>query len=399
MLAITPGREELLARAERLVPVLRERSAQAESLRQAPEETIADFQAAGLFRMCQPARYGGYELGWDTLCEVGQTLARGCGAQAWVQNILNDHTQLVGTFPLEAQDEVWANDPDARISASFDPVGRAQRVSGGVRYSGKHGFSSGIDWAQWVLCGGKIISPEGADERCFFLIPKSQVRVIDDWDVVGLAGSGSKSFVVDDVFVPEYRILRYRDAEAASGPGLAVNAAPIFRLPRGGITSTGFAAIGVGIAEGFLGEFLSYTRPRRSRGELVAAQVGTQMSVGVASAHIGAAARGYIEPAREAMRLLQNGASIGKELKLRAKRDSAFACQSVVGVCTQLFIAAGGRAYQRSGAMQRQLRDLIAVTGHHSLAWDSVSAEYGAYLLSHDRESEQEQASKGVAES
>lgn len=369
---------------------MRERSAAAEQLRRVPDETIADLIAAGLLRICQPARYGGYEQGWDVLCEVSRTLARACGSQAWVQNIFNDHAQKVSTFAPQAQDEVWCDDPDAQISASFDPVGRATPVDGGVRWSGTHGFASGIDHARWLLCGGVVAGSDGPAERCYALLRKAEVTVIDDWDVVGLAGTGSKSFRVADVFVPAHRLLGAADWDAGSGPGSALNTAPIYRLPRGGITATGFAAVGVGIAEGFLAEYLAYTRPRRSRGTAVAAEPGPQIAVGGASAAIAAAAQVALAPAGEAMRELERGGLPSAELKRRAKRDSAYGCRIALAACTELFVHAGGRALHRSGTMQRQLRDLIAVTGHHSLVWDTVAAEYGRALLQPEPEPSRE---------
>lgn len=372
---------ELLTRAERLVPALRERSAEAERLRRCPDATIDDFVASGMLRICQPARYGGYELGWDVLCEVSQTLARGCGSQAWVQNIFNDHAQKVSTFAPEAQDEVWADNHDARIGASFDPVGKARPTSGGVIYSGRHGFSSGLDHVDWLLCGGQLLADGKPPVRCFFLLRKSDVAVIDDWDVMGFAGTGSKSFEAQDVFVPTHRILSGIDADEGSGPGLAINRAPIYRLPRGGITSTGFAAVAVGIAEGFLAEYLEYTKPRKSRGTPVAELTGTQIGVGVASAQIEAAALAYLDCARDAMRTLERGEQVTRAQKLRAKRNSAYACQLALDAVTKLFNAAGGRALFSRGALQRQYRDLIAAASHHSLVWDLTSAEYGRFAL------------------
>ena len=331
MQTVSLDREELLRRAESLVPALRSRSAAAEAARCAPRETIDDFRDAGLLQICQPARYGGHELGWDVLCEVSQTLARGCGAQAWVQNILGDHCQLVATFARRAQDDVWGDAPDARIAASFDPVGRGRAVDGGVIYGGRHAFSSGIDHADWLVCGGYVERDGERGERCFFLVPKSDATVIDDWHVVGFAGTGSKSFVVEDAFVPAHRILRFSDAQDGTGPGAAENAAPIFRLPRGGITSTGFAAVAVGIAEGFFEAYLDYTRTRRSRGARVADAMGTQMGAGAASAEIAAASTIYLAAARDAMRTLAAGERVSVEQKLRAKRDSAYATQLVLG--------------------------------------------------------------------
>jgi 3-hydroxy-9,10-secoandrosta-1,3,5(10)-triene-9,17-dione monooxygenase len=379
--AVPVGRDEVLRRAAALVPVLRDRSAAAEAGRSCPPETVADFEAAGLFAICQPARYGGFELGWDVLCEVSQTLARGCGSQAWVQNVLSDHAQKVGAFPRRAQDDVWGDTPNARVSASFDPVGRGRAVDGGVIFSGRHGFSSGIDHAQWILCGGHRYDGDVRGERCFFLLRKSEVTVIDDWHVVGLAGTGSKSFEAVDVFVPEHRIMRGTDSEDGTGPGGQENLAPVFRLPRGGITSTGFAAVAVGIAEGFLADYLAYTRPRRSRGTPVAGLMGTQMSVGVACAQIESAAMIYLASARDAMRTLEAGRIVTKQQKLRAKRDSTYATQLALDAVSRLFNQAGGRALYANSTMQRRFRDLLGAASHHSLVWDAVSTEYGRFAL------------------
>lgn len=361
--------------------MLRERSEAAEAARRCPPETIHDFVENGLLRVCQPARYGGYELGWDVLCEVSQVLARGCGSQAWVQNVFSDHCQKVATFPLAGQDDIWGANPDARISASLDPVGVGRAVDGGVMYSGRHAFASGIDHAQWLLCGGRRVDERGEGERCFFLLRQEDAVVIDDWYVVGLAGTGSKSFAISDVFVPDHRILRDSDADAGTGPGSLAHAAPVFKMPRGGITSTGFAAVAVGIAEGFLDEYVRYTRERTSRGTRVASLMGTEIAVGIASAEIASAALVYLQPAREAMALLEAGRRIDAELRLRAKRDSGFAAQLCLAAVTRLFNAAGGRALSTASPMQRQFRDLVAAAGHHSIVWDTVTSEYGRLLL------------------
>ena len=88
-----------MARARALVPVLQERAQRCEDQRRVPEETIADFERAGLLRLCRPARYGGYEMGWDVLCDLADVLAAADGSQAWLQHIYADHTVLVATFP------------------------------------------------------------------------------------------------------------------------------------------------------------------------------------------------------------------------------------------------------------------------------------------------------------
>ena len=379
--AARPSREELIARAEALVPVLRARAAEAETLRRCPDETVADLGAAGLLRICQPARFGGYEHGWDVLCEVSQVLARGCGSQAWVGNIYNDHTQLLGMYELTAQEDVWGSDPDARLSAAIEPVGKARPVPGGVTYSGRHRYSSGVDHAHWVLCGGHVYEDGKAPRRCFFLIPKADIAVIDDWNVIGLAGTGSKSFEIKDVFVPGHRILDGEASDEGTGPGTLVNTAPVYRMPRHDVAGSGFAAVGVGLAEGFLADYVAYTKSRVSRGENVAAQMGTQMAAGNAATEIRAAQLLYIDGAREAMRVLGSGKRLTRDQRQQIRMASAFAAQLALGAVQRLFTHAGGRALFADSAMQRGLRDLYGVAAHRGLQFENAAAGYGSVLL------------------
>jgi alkylation response protein AidB-like acyl-CoA dehydrogenase len=377
-----PTADELMARARALVPVLQERAQRCEDQRRVPEETIADFAGAGLLRMCQPARYGGYETGWDVLCDIGELLAAADGSQAWLQHIYADHTVLVATFPAPAQEEVWGKNHGTITSASFDAVGRAKRVDGGFLYSGRHGFSSGIDYASWLICGGWIEEKDGLDGPHFFLVPKSDVDVIDDWDTMALEGTGSKSFVVTDKFIPAHRFLDGRQSRSGTGPGVAVNKAAVYRAPRfGGTTAAGFSALAVGMARGVFAEWLALTGPRTSRGVAVGAQQGTQILAARSAAEIDAAQLLYQTTVRGGMRKLEEGGTESSAERLTGRRNIAFACQLALKAGTRLFNAAGGRALYLKGTMQRQYRNLLGAVAHRGVAWEPSAIEYGAALL------------------
>src|ERR1700720_1177388 len=136
--AVPPRFEELLARAEALIPVLRERAPRAEQLRRLPDETIADLHRSGLFRMLQPARVGGSELPYGAFVELAGIIGRGCGSTAWVLNNLASHHWMLAYWPKEAQDEIWGPSPDTLIGSAFIfPGGRARKVDGGYRLSGR----------------------------------------------------------------------------------------------------------------------------------------------------------------------------------------------------------------------------------------------------------------------
>jgi 3-hydroxy-9,10-secoandrosta-1,3,5(10)-triene-9,17-dione monooxygenase len=373
-------RETLLERAAQLSPVLQRRAEEGEKLRRCPDVTIADFIASGLLRICQPARYGGNELGYDVLCEASQTLARGCGSQAWVHMVFADNALKLSAYSLEAQDEVWTKNPNAKLANAVAPVGRGQPVDGGVLWSGRHGFSSGVDHADWVMASGYI---ERGDTRqgCSVLIPKSDIVLVDDWHVLGLAGTGSKTFVVEGAFVPEHRILDKRAADEGKAPGTLLYTSPVSKLPRGGVSAVSFTSVVVGIAEGFLEEYFKYTGPRLSRGTVVAEQMGTQISAGLSAAEVEAASRMYLGAIRKTMQTLERGETVSRHDQLRGKRNAAYAAQLALRAVQRLFNAAGGRALYAGNELQRKFRDVHAAAAHHSLAWDSAAAAYGRYVL------------------
>ena len=236
-----PSREELLRCAEALAPVLEQRAGKAEELRRCPDETIRDYIDSNLLRICQPARYGGFEHGYDVLCEVSQALAHGCGAQAWVHMVLADNILKLASYSAQAQEDVWGQDTTAKLSNCVTPVGKGRPVDGGVIWSGRHTFSSGVDHAQWVMAAGTIDHGE-RKQACSVLVPKSDITIVDDWHVIGLAGTGSKTFVIEEKFVPEHRILDKKASDEGRAPGAHLYAAPCFHLPRGGPSIASFAA-------------------------------------------------------------------------------------------------------------------------------------------------------------
>ncbi|MGO7522356.1 flavin-dependent monooxygenase, partial [Rhizobium brockwellii] len=104
---------------------------------------------------------------------------------------------------------------------SYAPVRMAECVEGGFRLSGDWAFASGCENAQWALCAA-IVPPNGGEERpvpAFLLVPASDYTIAETWDVVGLAGTGSKSLILKDVFVPEDRMLSFPDATSGRTPG------------------------------------------------------------------------------------------------------------------------------------------------------------------------------------
>ena len=199
-----PSREELVARARAMVPTLVERAPECERLRRAPEQTIREFRDAGFFKISQPRKYGGFELGYDVLCEVIMEVAHGCGSSAWNLAVLGEHNVTLANSNERLLEELWGDDPEVLISSGNDPRAEITRVEGGVVFNGTLKFSSGCEYASWWISGGR---EKTTGERIGVTIPKADVRIVEDsWHVMGLAGSGSKDVEIKDAFIPEYRL-------------------------------------------------------------------------------------------------------------------------------------------------------------------------------------------------
>lgn len=232
--ANVPSAEELISRAAAMIPALKARAAQATRDRRIPEETIAEMQSSGFFRILQPKRWGGYEMHPNVFFEVQKLLAEGCMSTGWVYGVVGGHPYEIALFPNQAQEEVWGEDDSMLASSSYQPVGKVERAEGGFYLSGRWGFSSGSEHCDWVLLGAMV--PPGkegdAPDMRTFLLPRSDYSIdSESWQVFGLQGTGSQDIIVDRVFVPEYRTHRSVDGFLCQNPGQAENDAPLYRLP------------------------------------------------------------------------------------------------------------------------------------------------------------------------
>jgi len=219
--ALPEEERALLDRARALVPLLAERAPAATAARRLPDETILDFHATGILRVLQPRRFGGMQGRFSLFSRIVEELTYGCASSAWVYAVLGEHQWIIASYPEEAQLDVWGDDPEAVASSSLAPRAAAARVRGGWRLSGRYPFSSGCDFAQWAIIGAFL--GEAGDPRrvAYLLVPLTEIEIVDDWQVLGLLGTGSKSLVLHDVFVPEHRSVWLSDLFAGTRPAAA----------------------------------------------------------------------------------------------------------------------------------------------------------------------------------
>jgi 3-hydroxy-9,10-secoandrosta-1,3,5(10)-triene-9,17-dione monooxygenase len=376
-----PTRDEIVARAKALAPKLRERSEQAEQQRRVPDTTIADLKDAQLARICQPSRYGGFDLGWDVLCESSMELAHGCAAQAWVCGVYGEHACLVGHFPDEAQKDVWGRNPAALISSAYFPAGKVGRADGGYVLTGQWHFSSGVHHADWTVLGGLVHDQDQPPQMVFFLIPASDRKIVDDWRTMGMAGTGSCSFDLDKVFVPEHRTCSARAIADATAPGARVNLAPVFRLPIIGYAHTQLCSVVVGAAEGLVEEFGAFLRARHQSGIPMPTMESQQLRVAEAAAEVRAARLLLLVGASAFMSRLEGGHTLGEEDATPIERDGCYAAVLAKRAAVRVFEATGSHTMFEGNGLQRRYRDIVAAASHIALNWDKGALDYGRRVM------------------
>ncbi|MGO2113042.1 MAG: acyl-CoA dehydrogenase family protein, partial [Pseudoclavibacter sp.] len=201
---------EALEKIEELRPFIAERAAEGERRRNVTPEVIDALTEAGVFRASVPESYGGYTAGVLDRFNMSRAVARADGGAGWVTAIMLGNNWILGLFPKQAQDDVFRADPDARVTAIIAVDGRADKVDGGYRVSGRWGYNSGVAYTSWVLVAAAVHDENGDFvDTAQLMVPISEVIVEDTWHVAGLRSSGSNTIIAEDLFVPEYRVLHH----------------------------------------------------------------------------------------------------------------------------------------------------------------------------------------------
>jgi 3-hydroxy-9,10-secoandrosta-1,3,5(10)-triene-9,17-dione monooxygenase len=382
-----PDYATLLERARALVPVLRSRASDTESLRRLPPNTERDLHDSGLFRILQPARVGGAELDYVALVDFAAALAKGDASVAWSFANLSSHHWMLGMFEPAAQDLIWSANPDALIASSFVfPAGRATKVKGGYQLAGRWPFSSGVEPSEWNMLAGTVTSDDEADpsELRIFLVHQRDYKVIDTWDSVGLRGSGSHDVeIAGSLFVPDNMTLAVAALRGGPTPGSAANPGVLYRLPVFALFPFVLTGIALGNAQACLDDYLTSARTRASkynRAKLADFQ-STQIKVAEAGAKIDAAERIMRGICIEATADAERGIVPDLMTKTRYRRDGAFAVNMCTEAVTLLFAASGAGALYSGGVIQRQFRDAHAVNAHIAFSFDAAGSNFGRVAL------------------
>lgn len=363
-----PTPAELIERARAMIPTLKARAQKATELRRVPDETIAEMQEAGFFRILQPKRWGGYEMHPNVFFDVQKLLAEGCMSTGWVYGVVGGHPYQLALFPDQAQRDVWTEDTSILISSSYQPVGKVERTEGGFYLSGRWGFSSGSDHCDWVLLGA-VVPPEkegDAPDMRTFLVPRTDYTIADAWHVFGLQGTGSQDIVVERAFVPEYRTHRSVDGFMCTNPGQKENDAPLFRLPWAQVFLRLVSTSALGGCRAAVNAALEISQSRISTNTGKASKSDPILMTAIARAYAQldemelALRRNFVD----LISIAESGQEIPMEKRTLYRFQSATVVRRCADLVNDMMPLLGGRAIYMSSPIVQPWLDLNAARAH-----------------------------------
>jgi alkylation response protein AidB-like acyl-CoA dehydrogenase len=370
----------LVERTAALVPLLREHAPAAEQERRVPRATLEALDAAGVFRMTAPRKYGGEEADFATQCRVLADVARACPSTSWVATIYSAMSWVAGVFPDQAQEEIFAGGVP-RIAGVFSPTGTAVPTEGGFLVNGRWPYNTGCLGAQWTLVVALATSASGDPVPHCVIVRSGELRVLDDWYASGMAGTGSNTVVAEGVFAPAHRVLALPDMVEGRYPSRHNSGNAYFNYPLAQVLVVNAGGTPLGIARGAFDAFFDRLPGRAitytTYTDKSAAPV-THLQVGEAALKIESAAA-HVERATSLLDE-RRGSVLTLEDRVRSRAHIGYATGLAREAVDLLFHASGASAIQMREPIQRFQRDMQALANHAVMHAPTAIELYGRVL-------------------
>ncbi|HTR39161.1 MAG TPA: hypothetical protein VMH80_24965 [Bryobacteraceae bacterium] len=384
---LTPA--EMIARAEAMQPMLRERQTECEQLGQLPDDTQKLFLDAGFYRILQPRRFGGYEFDLPDFLRIMTAVSRGCSESGWVLALTSGHTVLASMLSENAQRAAFGPTGDFRAPGVGMPGGTGFPVESGYRVKGAWDYASGCDLATHFFGSTMVHDPETKAPlgNSWFLFDRSQYRIVDNWNVIGMQGTGSRRVVIEETFVPENRALWFLDAQwqpVRDQPGHAVHPNPLYHGWISPLLISEVAAVSVGAARGALDIYAEILRNKKTSFQPVQPRYleqEFQQHFGEAQAWVDTAEAALLKMAEDYMdyarRHMDEGAPLTDELERRLILVEQQVIRLAWDAVELMFRTSGTSAANKAAPLGRALRNLAVIRTHVTLQTDHTSTNAG----------------------
>jgi alkylation response protein AidB-like acyl-CoA dehydrogenase len=358
---------DYLERARQLAPLLAAASDEIEARRELPERIVATLIEGGFFRMLLPRSLGGAELDPLTYVQVLEEIAKADPSTAWCLGQNSGCSMSAPYLDPAVAREIFG--PPRGILAwgpDLPGAGRGVAVEGGIRVTGRWGFATGSRHATWLGAHVPVYEPDGTPRlnpngRPFVrtvLFPKSSAEIIDNWHVIGLRGTGSDSYRVEDLFVPQkYTLSRDNEAERRE-PGL------LYKFTSGMIYAASFSSVSLGIARGALEAFIELARDKIPRGARKTLRENNviQSETAQCEARLRSARAFLHTTLREMWQEAEENGDFGLDKHWQLRLASTWAIQQARDVVATVYNLAGATAIFNENPFERRLRDIHAGT-------------------------------------
>ena len=354
---------ELVAAAKALQPLVRTHGEEAQRLRHAPKPIVEAMAAAGLYRIAAPAVFGGAEAHPHPTIETIEAISRADGSIGWVL-MIGIETVGIGAslMPHETAARLFAEDPDLVMCGALNPQGRARRVEGGWRVTGRWPFASGchhadLFWGQCLTTDDGVGDAGGAGRRAIeVIVPRSDYDIVDTWNTVGLRGTGSHDVTVEDLFVPD-------EMTTAVTGGAPTHDGPLYRLPPFSRLAYNKVGVATGIARAAIDHFvdLAENKTPRLAGSSLRERPRAQLAVAQAEAALRSARAFVFEVVQDEWETVVAGGVCNRRQRALVRLACSHACQEASGAVELIHSAAGTSPNESDSPLGRARRDVAVV--------------------------------------
>lgn len=357
--------DKLLASATELSQQFYQRADEIEKARRLPPDVSEQMAKAGFYRMGAPLAVGGLESPPALSSQVVEILAKGDASCAWVTFIgMTSNTALSG-IPESTAREVYS-DPNTLMTGVFAPTGTAERKDGGFLVSGRWQWGSGSQNAKWVLggCmmtenGEPMLDENGRPRSHMVIMPTSEIEYLDTWYVSGLCGTGSLDYQVQELFVPDERVVGYlREGR--------LPLTPLYAFPNITFLALGIGAVCMGMARAAIDELIQLAVSKRRVGarKTISEQQTAQVKLAQAEADLRSARLFYYDALEDAWQCAVASKKVDVVQRRNLRLATTNAVIKSVGVVDEMYSLGGGSSVYHNSRLQRYFRDIHVAKSH-----------------------------------
>ena len=360
------GDPDVIARAASVRPMVAAASDDIERDRRLPAPLLDRLHEAELFRLLLPRSSNGIETDPVTFFHVIETIAQADASTAWCLSQAGGCAMSAAYLDLPVAHAIFGNDPRAVLAWGPGPKVKAIECEGGYKVTGVWAFASGGRHATWLGAhcpiyqadGSPRLDANGVQQERTMLVRTEDVQWTDIWNTVGLRGTASDQFALDDYFVrADHSITREFDQECRES-------GPLYRMGSGTCYQVGFAAVACGIARGALDSFVDVARNKVARGQKSPLRDNAVVQSGLAQAEVNLrAARGFVlQSMANVWKALSAGSLITVEQRVIVRMAATHAIHKAREAVDFAYNAAGATAIFENHPLERRFRDIHTVT-------------------------------------